>query len=341
MAKTIVLFILAQSVAHAEPRAVSLIAAGSCPSTDALRGAVRQAMPELEFVDADLAKSVIVVEDQGEQYRVRTPNGARVFTDAARRCDDRAKSAAVVIGLSLEVASSASTTNVAPSPSPPPRVISPPAVRVLPNVTPASVYPLSSINRPLILPPRMALIDIGLQLSDIAGSGDSSGTSDNTGETLTASFDVGIGHRLQTGLSLAVPIHPLANFGALVGNLQFAINRFANLRLDLGYLRMVGQISLDHAPPGAFLKNGSGSIFSNDSFVVGFGVPLKWKFHSMLALVSGSSRSRDFAQSQSYQYQGGVFPTGQWLTSIYYLEPASSSDLVAFGVFARSYYLVL
>ena len=121
MAKTTVIFVLLllQSVAHAEARSVSLIAAGSCPSSDALRGAVREAMPDLLLVDGDLAESVVVVEDHGEQYHVRTANGVRVLTDAARRCDDRAKSAAVVIGLLIDINPARSMPIIVPAPPAP------------------------------------------------------------------------------------------------------------------------------------------------------------------------------------------------------------------------------
>ena len=135
---------LAATAARAQPPGTRLNAAagaaaaaavisvdGTCPDERAVDGAITALIPR--GVGALPESAAVSVEDLGETYRVDvTSEGvarARLFRDAARDCEQRARFAAVFIVLTLLPPELALPVQPPPMPPPPPPVvvITPPA----------------------------------------------------------------------------------------------------------------------------------------------------------------------------------------------------------------------
>ena len=133
----------------------------------------------------------------------------------------------------------------------------------------------SFIDRPLILAPRMVQANLGVDVSSISDSANS------TGETVGAAFDVGIAKSVQAGLALSFPVNP-ATFGSAIANVQLGIADGANLRFDAGVAR------------SGFI-NGSMDSMSN-LYEFGLGVPIKLKLTDQIAFISGRTGAAGFGR---------------------------------------------
>ncbi len=76
------------------------VAPDACPSPAQLAGALAKAMPGARVL-VDPAGAIELI-DLGPAYRVTVAGAAREFADSRRRCDERARAAAVYIALTLE-----------------------------------------------------------------------------------------------------------------------------------------------------------------------------------------------------------------------------------------------
>jgi hypothetical protein len=94
--------VLASLITRAEGagRPISLTGDATCPSSVALAAALGAIFPDLEMDGAD-ALRVTVEEIDGARYRVSAGTASREFVDTPRRCDERAKKAAVFVALEL------------------------------------------------------------------------------------------------------------------------------------------------------------------------------------------------------------------------------------------------
>lgn len=86
--------------------------------------------------------------------------------------------------------------------------------------------------------------------------------------------------RLQVGVLFDIPVHPDANFGTFLANVQAGLGRAINFRMDLG----VEQASFG-TPLGSTTKAG---------FLFGVGLPLKARVNRYFAITSGSAAARGF-----------------------------------------------
>ena len=117
-------------LASSDRPAVELVTTGGdCPSLDELATALAQFLPGRPIRSARTGTGAILVEvtDLVSRYRVAVAGQERLFADEARRCEDRAQTAAVFVALILEPPSAGDEpAPPAPAlavvaPSPPPR----------------------------------------------------------------------------------------------------------------------------------------------------------------------------------------------------------------------------
>lgn len=141
-------------------------------------------------------------------------------------------------------------------------------------------YPPSYVERPLVLPERMGQPDLSLGITNYRTGGTT-----ETGTDLNIGFDAGVLPRLQTGLMLNLPLSPQGGFGMLVGDVQYSLASFANLRFD------VGAAKLTQAMPAA---GNQIAIQDTTGFVWGAGIPMKWKLGERVAVTSGRSYALAF-----------------------------------------------
>jgi hypothetical protein len=123
-------------------------------------------------------------------------------------------------------------------------------------------YPGQFIQRPRILPQFMAQPEFALGVNN---------TSAATGESIAVGFDMGLMDKLQAGAAVFFPVNPNADFGSFLVNGQYNLMDQLNVRLDLGATKY---------------GTGTGSA---TGFSFGLGLPLKWNFTDMIALVSGNT----------------------------------------------------
>src|SRR5579871_888246 len=135
LACAVALAVAARAAAATELR-VS-VTPDACPSPKALAGALAHAVPGARVV-FDPAGAIEVI-DLGDRYRVKAAGRERQFVDRARRCDERARAAAVFVAIELERAP--------PAPTPPP-----PTTPAPPTVTPAppTAAPAATMATPAV-----------------------------------------------------------------------------------------------------------------------------------------------------------------------------------------------
>jgi hypothetical protein len=152
-----------------------------------------------------------------------------------------------------------------------------------------SAYPLSLIERPLILPALLFQPAFALEATGVPDA------YRDAGVTMAAGLDVGLWRgRLQAGVALGTPLHPDADFSLLVANLQIGLWAPLNLRFDVGLDRVLLDLSL----------NGEG-VDTRNGFIWGVGLPFKLKLHRMVALVGQSPSALGFGLPRSVL---GVLP---------------------------------
>lgn len=133
-------------MAHAEPPAKLRLHAAACPSAEQVAAELGPLLPHTELVlateEGESAESPeneasASVEDAGEVMRIKVAGQRRQFPDAARACKERAKTAAVFIGLVLDPPL---LPERRPKPAPPPPEPPPPPPPRAP--TPSTEYSL-------------------------------------------------------------------------------------------------------------------------------------------------------------------------------------------------------
>jgi hypothetical protein len=192
------------------------------------------------------------------------------------------------------VAASPVAAPAAGSPEPP-AAGAPSVTAAAPARSEKEAYPLSLVERPLILPRFMFQPSVAFDITNVDQAGN--------GTVFGFALDVGLSRRLQAGVFFAFPIDPNADFGNFVANLQVGVADPLNLRLDLGAERLA------FAAPSI-------AVGTKDAFIFGLGVPIKLKLHRMLAFVSGSSTALGFGwqtnfadkmgRSSIYGFVGGI-----------------------------------
>jgi hypothetical protein len=145
-----------------------------------------------------------------------------------------------------------------------------------PVATTKEAYPSSYVQRPLTLPESMVQADTALAISNYQTQ---------TGTNMNLGFDVGIHPKLQTGLMMSLPLTPNGGFGMMVGNVQYGIAQFANLRFDVGATKLTADIP---AMGNRFVQQ------DVTGFVWGAGVPMKWMLGDRIALTTGRTNASAF-----------------------------------------------
>src|SRR5690242_15971665 len=94
-------------------------------------------------------------------------------------------------------------------------------------------YPSSYVHRPLTLPEGMVQADSAIAISNYATE---------TGTNMNLGFDVGVHPKLETGLLMSLPLTPNGGFGMMVGNVQYGVAKWANLRFDVGATKLTADV---------------------------------------------------------------------------------------------------
>jgi hypothetical protein len=130
------------SLAHAAPPvALQLSGNSSCPSANDVVSELAPLLPHTRISASDGSAPTdgvsASIDDEGDRVRIRVATEERVFKDAGRSCGERARTAAVFIGLVLDPPIFPETKpEVAAAPAPPPRVV---ATRPPRRVTPLTL----------------------------------------------------------------------------------------------------------------------------------------------------------------------------------------------------------
>jgi hypothetical protein len=143
-------------------------------------------------------------------------------------------------------------------------------------------YPDWYVLRSLLLPQGMVQADSTLAISSIPSQ---------TGASMNLGVDVGLHPTLQAGMLMSLPLTPDGGFGMLVGNLQYGVAPFMNLRFDLGAARL----SQDMPAPGGGLRTETVT-----GFVWGLGLPMKWRVGERVALTTGRTTASAFGSASSW-----------------------------------------
>src|SRR6266478_4113394 len=196
-----------------------------------------------------------------------------------------------------------------------------PAIRVLillvlcgPAVRAAELLPLMA--RPITLPRGTSDLTLhGTYTNWDLGLGALGGPSSLTGETLALGADFGVTDRLQVGLGVALPIHPGASFGSVLGSVAFAAHPNAAVRFDAGVERI-----------GANGDN-TGTSTHAARFFLGFGPRIKVPLSQTLAFVTGRSGTVHFGHFNNIGDQGAAIYSG----ASFFPETASDFFVVSVG----------
>ena len=171
------------------------------------------------------------------------------------------------------------------------------------------------LDRPATLPRGAFELTLNGTYSDW-GSGGSLGIPISlSGETLALGADFGATDGVQPGLALALPIHPGAGFGSILGSLAFALQNNIALRLDAGFER----IGLN--------GDGAGTNSHTNRFFGGMGAAIKSPISPTLAFVSGRTGAIHFGQFTNVGDSG----TGLYLGSSGLSESSSDFFVVSAG----------
>jgi len=208
---------------------------GACPDGRAIERAVAALIPRGTAALPESARAT--VEDTGETYRVEVQSNAtsraRVFRDAARDCEQRARFAAVFIVLTLLPPDLAFAAPPKPAPPPPPPRPPPPAPA--PAVAPAPLDPA----RPRL---RLEVAALG----EWAPNAFASASALAIGGQLQAAYRLG-----PLTPTLSVAVEPRIDFS--IGGLEVRERRLpiaAGLRLQRAAhgLELAGELALVVAP---------------------------------------------------------------------------------------------
>lgn len=167
------------------------------------------------------------------------------------------------------------------------------------------------IARPVTLPAQSFDVTLhGAYINWATGLGGINVAAPSTisGEAVAFGVDFAATDRVQLGLATALPIHPGASFGSVLGSVAFAAGRTAAVRVDLGYER----IGL----------NGDNTAGFNhvDRYFGGIGAPMKIPLSAGLAFVSGRTGAVQFGPFNNIGDSG---------TGVYYgatLLPEGTAD---------------
>jgi hypothetical protein len=286
------------------------IAAGSdqaCPGDVDLALAIRDLLPQVKIVpdsdDEDGQADVIVkLRDDGATYHVWVGDAERDLADPERKCEKRARAAAIFVAMTVEL-----------PPDPPPPVPATPSLPLPPPANPPkpAPYPQALIDRPPNLPPHM------VQLSAAGALTNTGGLLPNlNGVVVSVAQDAGITPWFQLGAFLSAPVYPNADLGALLLNAQFAVGRSVALRVELGYER-----------PVVF------DLFSNqstsDAFSFSTGPTGKWRLSRTLAITWGSTPGMRLGRLLD---AGGVYESIPFNSDSAFSISAGRDIMVSFGL---------
>jgi len=179
----------------------------------------------------------------------------------------------------------------------------------------AEIQPI--IDRPPTLPQgKVDLTLHGTYTNWGNGSAAGAGPASLEGETLALGVDFGATDQFQLGFVVALPIHPGAGFGSILGGAGVALGKESALRIDVGYERVgfngdTGTLGLTHI----------------DRFFSGIGGHIKVPITPTIAFVSGRTGVVHFGHFDNIGDSG----TGFYLGSSLLTEAASDFFVVSGG----------
>lgn len=151
--------VLLPQLAHAAaPTTVTLQCDSNCPSPADVAEELGPLLPHTRVVpttDGSANEASALLVDEGAEFRIRVAGQERTFRDSGRSCRERARTAAVFIGLVLDPPF---LPDVAARPETPAAVTPPPTTSPTPRATP--VHPVNTLPLTLELAPLVQVAPI-------------------------------------------------------------------------------------------------------------------------------------------------------------------------------------
>jgi hypothetical protein len=248
--------------AQAAPKeTVGLAIAGdeTCPSSEAVEDALARLAPQIALSPPGAPSQVSIrVEDVGASYEVRVGTVVRSMDDPDRRCEERARTTALIAAMILD------PPRLGDAESPASPAAAPAAPRPLP---PASSYPWALFDRPLAAPRGVALVREEVTMGVIGDSPWLEGAAEVLG------FELGVGRGVQIGTQVAFPLTRFPGQGTVLTSVQVDISRHAAFRLETGFERAT-------APSSGLLIDANGGFVS-------LAFPARWRIARALAITGG------------------------------------------------------
>ena len=159
----------------------------------------------------------------------------------------------------------------------------------------------SLIDRPLTL--RGGKVDLTLH-GGYTSSASLAGSGSIGGETLALGVDLGLTDQIQLGVAGALPIHPGAAFGSVLGSALYSADRAYAIRIDAGFESIGLNGDKSSLPPGAIVPDHSKRYFG------GIGAKIKVPITPAIAFVTGRSDAVQFGHFNNVGDNGLGFYTG-------------------------------
>jgi hypothetical protein len=158
------------------------------------------------------------------------------------------------------------------------------------------------ISRPITLPSGTLDFTLhGTYTNWTVAFGPTIGRITYAGETLAFGIDYGAFEGVQVGLAVALPIHPGAAFGSILGSAAFAVGPHAAVRVDTGYENIGLNGNADGGITGELNFNHISRYFA------GLGVPLKIPLSPRVAFVGGRAGAAQFGHFNNIGSEDGSY----------------------------------
>jgi hypothetical protein len=258
------------------PPPLEIHAEGSCPTAQAVRAELDRLAPGTPRAPVTPAIQSVFIEDLGPSYDVTIGSALRSLDDAEHRCDERARTVALMTVL----AAYPPQIGDEPTPAPTPAPVVPRRMR-LPRVF-TGPYPWALIDRPLVAPLGTILLRDEVTMGATYDNGWATGAAEVLG------VDAGVGRGVQLGVLLALPLVLQPNAGTALGSIAVALTHDVALRVEGGFEHF-------QLPRNSLAR--TGPPVSADGGIVSVAIPARWRVHRRVAITGG----------------GGSGLPGQWL----------------------------
>src|SRR5258705_1329780 len=159
----------------------------------------------------------------------------------------------------------------------------------------------SLVDRSLTL--RGGSVDLTLH-GGYTSSASAAGSSSFDGETVALGVDFGVTDQVQFGVAGALPIHPGAAFGSVLGTALYSPDPAYAIRIDAGFERIGLNGDKSSFPPGALVPDHS------NRYLGGVGAEIKLPITPAIAFVTGRNGAVQFGHYSNIGDNGLGYYTG-------------------------------